>query len=134
MWILPAIDTYSRKIHFFFKIAQSTAKKHLARKKNFGSFIFIMIVVRLFLILNGPVRRLFRKSIWGKIGMPRRRHADEAGGLFLALNWGNLHGENCPNDADYGAFKRILHERHQRPHVHFSSYQLTPNRNSQCPQ
>lgn len=42
--------------------------------------------------------------------MPRPPRADEAGGLYHALNRGNLRAEIFHKDADYDAFERILHE------------------------
>ena len=42
--------------------------------------------------------------------MPRRPGADEAGGLYHALNRGNLRADIFRKEADFAAFERILHE------------------------
>ena len=42
--------------------------------------------------------------------MPRAPRADEAGGLYHALNRGNLRADIFRKDADFSAFERILHE------------------------
>ena len=46
----------------------------------------------------------------GEITMPRPSRADEAGGLYHALNRGNLCAEIFHKDEDFAAFERILHE------------------------
>ena len=46
----------------------------------------------------------------GETTMPRPPRADEAGGLYHALNRGNLRAEIFHKDADFAAFERILHE------------------------
>ncbi len=47
--------------------------------------------------------------------MPRPPGADEAGGLYHALNRGNLRATIFHKDADYEAFERILHESCMKP-------------------
>ena len=42
--------------------------------------------------------------------MTRPPRADEAGGLYHALNRGNLHADIFRKEADFVAFERILHE------------------------
>jgi len=42
--------------------------------------------------------------------MPRPPRADEAGGLYHALNRGNLRADIFWKEADFAAFERILHE------------------------
>ena len=49
--------------------------------------------------------------VWGMPGPPR---ADEAGGLYHALNRGNSRTEIFWNEDDYEAFERILSEGLQR--------------------
>ncbi len=59
--------------------------------------------------------------------MPRPSRVDEAGGLYHALNRGNLRAEIFHKDEDYAAFETILHERLQRHQVQLFSDQLMPN-------
>ena len=59
--------------------------------------------------------------------MPRPPRADEAVGLYHALNRGNLRAEIFHKDADFAAFERILHEGLQLHQVQLFSYQLMPN-------
>ncbi|MFN9877176.1 MAG: transposase, partial [Planctomycetota bacterium] len=59
--------------------------------------------------------------------MPRPPRADEAGGLYHALNRGNLRATIFHKDADFEAFERILHEALQIHQVELYSYQLMPN-------
>ncbi len=59
--------------------------------------------------------------------MPRPSRADEAGGLYHALNRGNLRAEIFHKDEDFAAFERILHEGLQLHQVQLFSYQLMPN-------
>ena len=59
--------------------------------------------------------------------MPRPPRADEAGGLYHALNRGNLRAEIFHRAADYAAFERILSEGLQAHQVQLFSYQLMPN-------
>jgi putative transposase len=59
--------------------------------------------------------------------MPRPPRADEAGGLYHALNRGNLRATIFHKEADYHAFERILHEALQIHQVELFSYQLMPN-------
>jgi putative transposase len=42
--------------------------------------------------------------------MPRSPRADEAGGLYHALNRGNLRADIFKKEADYAAFEKFLHE------------------------
>lgn len=42
--------------------------------------------------------------------MPRSPRADEAGGLYHALNRGNLRAEIFKKEADYAAFEMLLAE------------------------
>jgi len=46
----------------------------------------------------------------GGMPMPRSPRADEAGGLYHAMNRGNLRPDIFKKEADYAAFERILHE------------------------
>lgn len=59
--------------------------------------------------------------------MPRGPRADEAGGLYHALNRGNSRTEVFHKEADYEAFERILAEGLERYDVHLFCYQLMPN-------
>ena len=59
--------------------------------------------------------------------MPRAPRADEAGGLYHALNRGNLRADIFRKDADFSAFERILHEGLQIHQVELYSYQLMSN-------
>ncbi len=59
--------------------------------------------------------------------MPRPSRADEAGGLYHALNRGNLRAAIFHKDEDFAAFERILHEGLERHQVQLFSYQLMPN-------
>lgn len=59
--------------------------------------------------------------------MPRPERADEAGGLYNALNRGNLRATIFHKDADYVAFEKILGEGLDRHQVELFSYQLLPN-------
>jgi len=59
--------------------------------------------------------------------MPRPPRADEAGGLYHALNRGNLRATIFHNDGDYLAFEKILAEGLDRYRVELYSYQLMPN-------
>jgi len=61
------------------------------------------------------------------VRMPRPPRADEAGGLYHALNRGNSRAEIFHKDADYEAFERILSEGLQLYDVQLFSYQLMPN-------
>ena len=63
----------------------------------------------------------------GEITMPRPPRADEAGGLYHALNRGNLRAEIFHKDEDFSAFERILHDGLQLHQVQLFSYQLMPN-------
>jgi putative transposase len=59
--------------------------------------------------------------------MPRPPRADEAGGLYHALNRGNARATIFHKDADFDAFERILAEGLQRYDVQLFSFQLMPN-------
>jgi putative transposase len=59
--------------------------------------------------------------------MPRAPRADEAGGLYHALNRGNSRAAIFRKDADYDAFERILGEGLARYAVQLFCYQLMPN-------
>ena len=59
--------------------------------------------------------------------MPRTKRADEAGGLYHALNRGNARVGIFHKDRDYEAFERILAEGLQRYEVALFAYQLLPN-------
>ena len=56
--------------------------------------------------------------------MPRPRRADEANGIYHALNRGNAQSAVFNKDADYNAFERILPRGWSR----ILSYQLMTNR------
>tara|TARA_R110002073_G_scaffold21524_7_gene75835 strand:+ start:9115 stop:9828 length:714 start_codon:yes stop_codon:yes gene_type:complete len=58
---------------------------------------------------------------------PRPPRADEAGGLYHALNRGNLRATIFHKDADFEAFERIMYEALQIHQVELYSYQLIPN-------
>ena len=59
--------------------------------------------------------------------MPRPPRTDEAGGLYYALNRGNLRADIFRKEADFAAFKRILHEGLQIYRIELFSYQLMSN-------
>ncbi len=59
--------------------------------------------------------------------MPRPPRADEAGGLYHALNRGNLRATIFHKEGDYAAFETILHEALQLYQVQLLAYQLMPN-------
>ncbi|TWU47979.1 transposase [Rubripirellula reticaptiva] len=59
--------------------------------------------------------------------MPRPPRADEAGGLYHALNRGNLRADIFKKDEDFAAFERILQEALQIHQIELFSYQLMPN-------
>ena len=59
--------------------------------------------------------------------MPRPSRADEAGGLYHALNRGNARMAIFWKDEDYAAFEQILSEGLERYAVRLYSYQLMPN-------
>jgi putative transposase len=59
--------------------------------------------------------------------MPRSPRADEAGGLYHALNRGNLRADIFKKEADYAAFEEILHEGLEIHDVELFCYQLMPN-------
>lgn len=59
--------------------------------------------------------------------MPRSPRADEASGLYHALNRGNLRATIFHKDGDYVAFEKILAEGLKRYRMELFSYQLMPN-------
>ncbi|QDV47326.1 Transposase IS200 like protein [Stieleria neptunia] len=59
--------------------------------------------------------------------MSRAPRADEAGGLYHALNRGNLRAPIFHKDADYVAFEKLLGEGLERYQVQLFAYQLMPN-------
>ena len=59
--------------------------------------------------------------------MPRPERADEAGGLYHALNRGNLRATIFHKDGDFAAFEDILGEGLKLYQVQLFSYQLMPN-------
>lgn len=59
--------------------------------------------------------------------MPRPKRADEAGGLYHALNRGNACAVVFRKDGDFAAFERILSEGLDRYDVQLHAYQLMPN-------
>jgi len=59
--------------------------------------------------------------------MPRLKRADEAGGLYHALNRGNARAAIFRKEGDYEAFERILAEGLDRYEVELLAYQLVPN-------
>jgi len=59
--------------------------------------------------------------------MPRPPRADEAGGLYHALNRGNSRATIFRKDEDFAAFERILAEGLERYAVQLFSFQLMPN-------
>ena len=59
--------------------------------------------------------------------MPRAPRADEAGGLYHALNRGNSRARIFRKEADYDAFERFLAEAPTRYAVELFCDQLMPN-------
>ena len=59
--------------------------------------------------------------------MSRPPRADEAGGLYHALNRANMRAEIFKKEEDYEAFERILHEGLEIHQVELFSFQLMPN-------
>ena len=59
--------------------------------------------------------------------MPRPPRADEAGGLYHALNRGNARATIFHKEADFEAFERILAEGLERYDVQLFAFQLMPN-------
>ena len=59
--------------------------------------------------------------------MPRTKRADEAGGIYHALNRGNARSTIFHKEEDYAAFERILAEGLERYPCTILSYQLMPN-------
>ncbi len=59
--------------------------------------------------------------------MPRAPRADEAGGLYHALNRGNARNEIFHKHEDYEAFERIVAEGLDRYNIELFAYQLMPN-------
>lgn len=61
------------------------------------------------------------------VGMPRSPRADEAGGLYHALNRGNLRAEIFKKEEDFAAFERILAEALAIHEIELYSFLLMPN-------
>jgi putative transposase len=59
--------------------------------------------------------------------MPRSPRADAAGGLYHALNRGNLRADIFKKERDFAAFEKILLEGLDRYEVELFSYQLMTN-------
>jgi len=59
--------------------------------------------------------------------MPRSPRADEAGGLYHALNRANMRATIFKKEEDYAAFERILAEGLELHEIELFSYQLMPN-------
>jgi hypothetical protein len=59
--------------------------------------------------------------------MPRQKRADEAGGIYHALNRGNARQTIFHKDEDYQAFLRVLSEGLHRYHVELFAFTLMPN-------
>ena len=59
--------------------------------------------------------------------MPRSPRADEAGGLYHALNRGNLRAEIFKKEEDFAAFERILAEALAIHEIELYSFLLMPN-------
>jgi putative transposase len=59
--------------------------------------------------------------------MSRAPRADEAGGIYHALNRANMRATIFKKDEDFAAFERILAEGLQLYDVQLFSYQLMPN-------
>jgi len=59
--------------------------------------------------------------------MPRPKRADEANGIYHALNRGNARAKLFKKTADFEAFERILAEGLQRYPCRLLSYQLLSN-------
>lgn len=59
--------------------------------------------------------------------MPRPPRADEANGLYHALNRGNLRSKIFHKEGDYAAFEQILKEGLERYSIELYAYQLMPN-------
>jgi putative transposase len=59
--------------------------------------------------------------------MPRSPRADAAGGLYHALNRGNLRADIFKKEGDFVAFEKILSEGLERYEIELFSYQLMTN-------
>jgi len=59
--------------------------------------------------------------------MPRSRRADVAGGLYHALNRGNLRADIFKKEGDFVAFEKILREELDRYDVELFCFQLMTN-------
>ena len=59
--------------------------------------------------------------------MPRPKRADEADGIYHALNRGNARADVFRKPEDYEAFERIIAEGLERYPVSLFAYQLLPN-------
>jgi putative transposase len=64
---------------------------------------------------------------WQYVVMPRPPRADEANGLYHALNRGNGQARIFRKKADYEAFERILAEGLARYDLQLLCFQLMPN-------
>ena len=59
--------------------------------------------------------------------MPRPPRVDEAGGLYHALNRGNLRADIFKQTGDFVAFEKLLFEGLQLHQIELFSYQLMSN-------
>ena len=59
--------------------------------------------------------------------MPRAPSADQAGGLYHALNRGNLRATIFHKEPDFAAFEKIPHEALKIHEVESYSYLIMPN-------
>ena len=59
--------------------------------------------------------------------MPRSPRADEAGGIYNALNRGNLRAEIFKKEDGFAAFERILSEALAIHEIELYSFLLMPN-------
>jgi putative transposase len=64
---------------------------------------------------------------WETFVMSRPKRADEAGGIYHALNRGNARSTIFHKDRDYESFEQILAEGLERYGVDLFAYQLMPN-------
>ena len=69
----------------------------------------------------------FRLAFWQAAAMPRPQRADEAGGLYHALNRGNARAVIFHKEGDYEAFERAFAEGLDRYEVELLAYQLMPD-------
>ncbi len=59
--------------------------------------------------------------------MPRPKRADEAGGIYHALNRGNVRADIFHKNEDFDAFERIIAEALEKYPASLFAYQLMPN-------